>query len=100
MLVPVMNLFELRPMVCKGKECCIPDDSKEARKEREEGGAAVTCKEMFTLFKVPHGISVILTLAVFFGAIGGCFAVRVPSCLLPGHPHSRHCLSCHTKTAH
>ena len=74
LLVPIMNLFELRPFPCKGKQCCSPKEF--AAREESPDGTMTTCFDLFTALKVPHGLSVILTLAVFFGAVGGSFAVR------------------------
>jgi len=73
LLVPIMNLFELRPFPCKGKQCCSPKEF--AAREESPDGTMTTCFDLFTALKVPHGLSVILTLAVFFGAVGGSFAM-------------------------
>ena len=60
LLVPLMNVFEQRPLLVRGKSCCEP-------KKDEEGN--VSAAAGLAVGKMPHGIAVIGTLAVFFGVL-------------------------------
>ena len=57
---PLMVMFEKRPY--KGK--CTPKEN--AKREENPGSAAVTLTDCFTVCKMPHIVSVLLTLGGFF----------------------------------
>jgi len=68
LLAPLMDLFELRPYTFKGKTCCTPKENE--KREAAPDGAFITCMDLFTIAKVPHGLSVLATLGAFFFVIG------------------------------
>lgn len=76
LLAPLMDLFELRPYTFKGKTCCTPKENE--KREAAPDGAFITCMDLFTIAKVPHGLSVLATLGAFFFVIGFSVYVRSP----------------------
>jgi len=63
LLIPLMNVFEQRPLQMRGKSCCEP-----ARDEEGNVSFAAGC----AVGKMPHGIAVLGTLFVFFGVLVTC----------------------------
>lgn len=66
LLVPLLNVFEQRPLQMRGKSCCEP--------KRDEEGNVSTAAGL-AVGKMPHGVAVVFTLAVFFGILIGLVAL-------------------------
>ena len=71
LLVPIMNLFEQRPLKFRGKSCCRPKPNE--LRELAPDSAKLACFDLRTNFKFPHGVALLITLAVFFGVLGLLF---------------------------
>ena len=71
LLIPLMNLFEQRPLNMRKKSCCEPKDHP----KREAGGAFISCYDLFTVCKMPHGVALLGTLGLFFGVLIFLFAL-------------------------
>jgi len=67
LLVPLMNVFEQRPLECRGKSCCAPKEH--AKRADAPEGAFITCFDLFTACKAPHAVGVLGTLGLFFGVL-------------------------------
>jgi len=65
LLTPLMNVFEQRPLECRGKSCCNPKDIDRS----DPAAMKVTCTDLATVGRIPHGISVLATLFLFFGVL-------------------------------
>ena len=67
LLVPIMNVFEQRPLNFRGKSCCPPNEH--AKREEAPDSAFISCFDLFTICKQPHGIALLGTLGLFFGVL-------------------------------
>jgi predicted PurR-regulated permease PerM len=67
LLIPIMNLFEQRPLNFRGKSCCPP--KPHPKREEAPDSAFISCFDLFTICKQPHGISLLGTLGLFFGVL-------------------------------
>lgn len=78
LVAPLMDLFEHRPLECGSTSCCNPmepdpDNAGEKRYKSEtrrnmEGKPYASCYDIFTLGRVPHGLSVLGCIVVVFGS--------------------------------
>jgi AI-2 transport protein TqsA len=81
LVAPLMNAFEFRPLVLKGKSLCDPYDPESEHltggepKYKSEGRQGMEGKpqamlfDCFTMCKMPHGVGVIFTLITFFSTL-------------------------------
>jgi len=81
LVAPLMNAFEFRPLVLKGKPFCDPYDPESEHltggepKYKSEGRQGMEGKpqacffDIFTMCKMPHGVGVIMTLITFFSTL-------------------------------
>ena len=67
LLVPIMNVFEQRPLNFRGKSCCPPKEH--AKREEAPDSAFISCFDLFTICKQPHSIALLGTLGLFFGVL-------------------------------
>jgi predicted PurR-regulated permease PerM len=73
LLIPLMNVFEQRPLIAKKKSCCTPKDHP--KREEAPDSMFISCYDLFTVCKMPHGVALLGTLGLFFGVLIFLFAL-------------------------